>query len=190
MKFKFKAKFLSLLLTFAMLLGCSTFVAAQEDESLGQNIEIIFTDVTDKRADVLEGEAKIMVSVAGVEGIASIVQTALTFEALEGNPKYKSITFLQGENNPPDCVLVTPNAALVNSKKVLIPSIISTDKSINLSGTTDLFILTFEGEPGDDTTVAVVRIRARHPVNLVIGPPATKDQDIKMMNLFFAKEGE
>ena len=47
----------------------------------------------------------------------------------------------------------------------------------------------YEGEPGDDTTVAVVRIRARHPVNLVIGPPATKDQDIKMMNLFFAKEG-
>ena len=48
----------------------------------------------------------------------------------------------------------------------------------------------YEGEPGDDTTVAVVRIRARHPVNLMIGPPATKDQDIKMMNLFFAKQGE
>ena len=48
----------------------------------------------------------------------------------------------------------------------------------------------YEGEPGDDTTVAVVRIRARHPVNLMIGPPPTKDQDIKMMNLFFAKQGE
>ena len=48
----------------------------------------------------------------------------------------------------------------------------------------------YEGEPGDDTTVAVVRIRARHPVNLMIGPPSTKDQDIKMMNLFFAKQGE
>ena len=48
----------------------------------------------------------------------------------------------------------------------------------------------YEGEPGDDTTVAVVRIRARHPVNLIIGPPSTKDQDIKMMNLFFAKQGE
>ena len=47
----------------------------------------------------------------------------------------------------------------------------------------------YEGEP-DDTTVAVVRIRARHPVNLMIGPPSTKDQDIKMMNLFFAKQGE
>ena len=48
----------------------------------------------------------------------------------------------------------------------------------------------YEGEPGDDTTVAVVRIRARHPVNLMIGPPSTKEQDIKMMNLFFAKQGE
>ena len=30
----------------------------------------------------------------------------------------------------------------------------------------------YEGEPGDDTTVAVVRVRARQSVNLVIGPPA------------------
>lgn len=44
-------------------------------------------------------------------------------------------------------------------------------------------------KPGDDTTLAVVRIRKRHPVNLVVGPPASKDQDMKMMNLFFAKEG-
>lgn len=48
----------------------------------------------------------------------------------------------------------------------------------------------YEGEPGDDTTVAVLRIRKRHMVNLVVGPPAKKEQDIRMMNLFFAKEGE
>ena len=48
----------------------------------------------------------------------------------------------------------------------------------------------YEGEPGDDTTVAVVRVRARQSVNLVIGPPADPKNDIKMMNLFFAKEGE
>ena len=47
----------------------------------------------------------------------------------------------------------------------------------------------YEGKPGDDTTLAVVRMRRRHPVNLVVGPPASKDQDMKMMNLFFAKEG-
>ena len=44
--------------------------------------------------------------------------------------------------------------------------------------------------PGDDTTVAAVKIRQRQQVNLVIGPPADPADDNKMMNLFFAKEGE
>ncbi len=48
----------------------------------------------------------------------------------------------------------------------------------------------YEGQPGDDTTVAVLRVRARQSVNLVIGPPALREQDTKMMNLFFAKQGE
>ena len=47
----------------------------------------------------------------------------------------------------------------------------------------------YAGQPGDDTTIAVLRVRRRHPVNLVIGPPAAREQDMKMMNLFFAKEG-
>ncbi|MGI6238373.1 MAG: SpoIIE family protein phosphatase [Christensenellales bacterium] len=48
----------------------------------------------------------------------------------------------------------------------------------------------YEYRPGDDTTVAALRIRKRSAVNLVIGPPADKAQDVKMMNLFFAKDGE
>ncbi|NLF27282.1 MAG: SpoIIE family protein phosphatase [Clostridiales bacterium] len=48
----------------------------------------------------------------------------------------------------------------------------------------------YGGEPGDDTTVAVLRVRARQSVNLVIGPPADPESDVRMMNLFFAKEGE
>lgn len=47
----------------------------------------------------------------------------------------------------------------------------------------------YGNHPGDDATIAVLRVRKRHPVNLVVGPPASKDQDMKMMNLFFAKEG-
>jgi hypothetical protein len=43
--------------------------------------------------------------------------------------------------------------------------------------------------PGDDTTVAVVRIRERKQVNLLIGPATNKDDDEKMLSLFFAKEG-
>lgn len=47
----------------------------------------------------------------------------------------------------------------------------------------------YEGKPGDDATVCTVRIRRREPVNLVIGPPANRDDCTKMMSLFFAKEG-
>ena len=47
----------------------------------------------------------------------------------------------------------------------------------------------YNGRPGDDTTVAVVRIREREQVNLLIGPPTNKDDDEQMLSLFFAKEG-
>ena len=43
--------------------------------------------------------------------------------------------------------------------------------------------------PGDDTTVAVVRIRERKQVNVLIGPPTNKEDDEMMLSLFFAKEG-
>ncbi|HPF54879.1 MAG TPA: SpoIIE family protein phosphatase [Clostridia bacterium] len=47
----------------------------------------------------------------------------------------------------------------------------------------------YDGQPGDDATVCTVRIRRRQPVNLIIGPPANRDDCNKMMSLFFAKEG-
>lgn len=43
--------------------------------------------------------------------------------------------------------------------------------------------------PGDDTTVAIVRIRERQQVNLLFGPPTNKEDDNEMLSLFFAKEG-
>ncbi|MEA5050018.1 MAG: SpoIIE family protein phosphatase [Oscillospiraceae bacterium] len=48
----------------------------------------------------------------------------------------------------------------------------------------------YEGKPGDDATVCAVRIRRREPVNLVIGPPSSRDDCKKMMALFFAKNGK
>lgn len=47
----------------------------------------------------------------------------------------------------------------------------------------------YGGKPGDDTTIAVVRVRNRHTVNLVVGPPESKEDDDRMMNLFFSKNG-
>lgn len=48
----------------------------------------------------------------------------------------------------------------------------------------------YGGKPGDDTTVAVVKIRERNQVNLLIGPPSNRDDVNKMMSLFFSKEGK
>ncbi|HZK35303.1 MAG TPA: SpoIIE family protein phosphatase [Bacillota bacterium] len=48
----------------------------------------------------------------------------------------------------------------------------------------------YDEKPGDDTTVCCIRIRKRQPVNLMIGPPANRDDLNKMMSLFFSKEGK
>ena len=45
-------------------------------------------------------------------------------------------------------------------------------------------------QPGDDTTVCTVRIRKRAPMNLLIGPPANREDGQKMLSLFFSKEGK
>lgn len=48
----------------------------------------------------------------------------------------------------------------------------------------------YGGEPGDDATACVVRIRRRSPVNLLFGPPSNRDDANRMMALFFSKEGK
>jgi hypothetical protein len=48
----------------------------------------------------------------------------------------------------------------------------------------------YGGEPGDDATAAVVRIRHRQAVNLLFGPPANRDDNNRMMSLFFSKSGK
>lgn len=45
-------------------------------------------------------------------------------------------------------------------------------------------------EPGDDTTVGVIKIRQRQQVNLLFGPPSEPKDVSKMMALFFSKEGK
>lgn len=44
--------------------------------------------------------------------------------------------------------------------------------------------------PGDDTTVAVVRVRRRQTISLMIGPPVNKEDDQKVMERFFSHEGK
>ena len=45
-------------------------------------------------------------------------------------------------------------------------------------------------EPGDDATACVIRIRRREPMNILFGPPASRDDCNRMMSLFFSKEGK
>ena len=48
----------------------------------------------------------------------------------------------------------------------------------------------YGGMPGDDATACVVRIRKREPMNLMFGPPSNRDDNDRMMSLFFSKEGK
>ncbi len=48
----------------------------------------------------------------------------------------------------------------------------------------------YEGKPGDDTSACTVKIRKRKPMNLMIGPPQNPNDVLKMMSLFFSKEGK
>lgn len=44
-------------------------------------------------------------------------------------------------------------------------------------------------EPGDDTTVAAVKIREEKAVNIMIGPPSQREDDDKYVRDFISKEG-
>ena len=48
----------------------------------------------------------------------------------------------------------------------------------------------YGGEPGDDATACVVRIRKREPMNILFGPPSNRDDADRMMSLFFSKGGK
>lgn len=48
----------------------------------------------------------------------------------------------------------------------------------------------YDNKPMDDVTVFTLKIRKRNQVNLLVGPPARKEDDRAMLSLFFAKNGK
>ena len=44
--------------------------------------------------------------------------------------------------------------------------------------------------PGDDATACVIKLRKREPMNILFGPPRNRDDNDRMMSLFFSKEGK
>lgn len=48
----------------------------------------------------------------------------------------------------------------------------------------------YADKPGDDTTIAAMRVRRRQTVNLMVGPPKDKKDDETIMQMFFSKAGK
>ena len=48
----------------------------------------------------------------------------------------------------------------------------------------------YGGQPGDDATACVIKVRQRVPMNILFGPPSNRDDANRMMALFFSKEGK
>ena len=151
MHFKWKKKILSVILASSLIIGTAAVVSVS---AAADNIEVVLTDVTKDDQTTLLGEAKIKVGVKGAGGNVSVAQVALKFS---GNLKYKSIDFLQGENNPPECFYIAPNAALANLQGTILPGI-ATNAVGSMEFTdaeTDLFIITFTGNPGESVTLSL-----------------------------------
>ena len=167
MNFSFKSSMGVFIAAVMIAMSAMTTFAADTAKT-----EIILTDVTESDLTTLKGEAKIKVSVKGMTDDVNIAQVALSFA---GDMAYKSIQFLQGENNPPEGVLYSPNAALVNTDKKLTASIISRD-GLSFTDETDLFILTFAGEQGSSVTLSMTNLEDTF---LTAGGKDTKPADTK-----------
>lgn len=138
---KFKKLLAGILLGTIMVSSIPAMAAENGD------VKVIFEEVTESDTTTLAGEAKVKVSVDGLDGDVSIAQLDLDFS---GELAYKSITYLQGKNEPENgYTLVSPNTVVANINKRLTPSIVSAKTPISMKGTTDLFVLTFSGEPGE-----------------------------------------
>ena len=115
-----------------------------------KQIKVTLTDVTATDAATQYGEAKIKVSILGADGNISAVQNAFTFEGLD----YKNVQFLKGENNPPECVWVSPDKAKANADKKFSVGI-AAPSGIAFGDNEEVYIITFSGEPGEKVTLNV-----------------------------------
>ena len=115
-----------------------------------KQIKVTLTDVTATDAATQYGEAKIKVSILGADGNISAVQNAFTFEGLD----YKNVQFLKGENNPPECVWVSPDKAKANADKKFSVGI-AAPSGIAFGDNEEVYIITFSGEPGKKVTLDV-----------------------------------
>lgn len=128
--------------------ACLAFSSMPVFADGAKQITVHFEDITATDATTLSGEAKVKVSVQGADGNVSIAQTALDFN---GDLKYKSVNYLQGSDNPGggDSQITS-----INGNKITT-GIISSKSGMNFGSSEDLFVITFSGEPGKETTLSL-----------------------------------
>lgn len=145
MKHTWRAKILS-----TAIAACLAFSSMPAFADGTKQIKVTLTNVTATDAATQYGEAKIKVSILGADGNISAVQNAFTFEGLD----YKNVQFLKGENNPPECVWVSPDKAKANADKKFSVGI-AAPGGIAFGDNEEVYIITFSGKPGEKVTLNV-----------------------------------
>lgn len=145
MKHTWRAKILS-----TAIAACLAFSSMPAFADGTKQIKVTLTNVTATDAATQYGEAKIKVSISGADGNISAVQNAFTFEGLD----YKNVQFLKGENNPPECIWVSPDKAKANADKKFSVGI-AAPSGIAFGDNEEVYIITFSGEPGKKVTLDV-----------------------------------
>lgn len=145
MKQTWRAKILS-----TAIAACLAFSSMPAFADGTKQIKVTLTNVTATDAATQYGEAKIKVSISGADGNISAVQNAFTFEGLD----YKNVQFLKGENNPPECIWVSPDKAKANADKKFSVGI-AAPGGIAFGDNEEVYIITFSGEPGKKVTLDV-----------------------------------
>lgn len=138
-----------------MIFSCMQ--AALADES---GVQVAFEDVTDS-ADTLAGEAKVKVSIKGIDGSLTLSQLKFDFS---GSGSFKSIAYSDEINNlvknsgggQPFFVQPIDAKSANSSKSFDIAFTGATKYSLPVSASgTEIAVVTFSGEPGEEITLAI-----------------------------------
>lgn len=129
------------------------------------------------------------------------VDYPMTEMNIDGKRIYKSVIFLQENDLFVAMSDGCPHAGIGGAynfgwKREEIASFMETISDVGYTAKTLSTILVDEcnklygGKPGDDATACVIRIRRREPMNILFGPPSKRDDNERMMSLFFSKAGK
>ena len=143
--------FVSKTMLLCLLIICVIF-SAFPAFAIDTGFEVVLTDVTDEDVGVLSGEAKIKVSIKGLNSNVSDAQVAFNFS---GDLKYKSIEYLQGSDDyASGDFRIATDADIANNRKALSAGLV-VSTPITFGEMTDLLIITFEGSAGKSVNLTL-----------------------------------